>query len=431
MSRLIALARHRAVHVILAALMGAWATWPLLYDGLTPPDASIWGRRNGDVVMFHRGLEETPRLRDTLHWFTGPWIGCNPFWRPASSYGVWLMARTLGWKHHDRFQIVTALCYIAACIMLLVFAAELTGRPWLALVTVLLFTIGNVPPLNYWLRSPGIAGIRSWAYIPDVWLALCVLPALMLTWRGRIWGAVVLAAVAAMVKETGFVALVLVPLFYWWRRRRLHPALGVLAGLGAIMVTLKLVFVGPGWVLGSNLSLWRRMLLFLAPEPVVSIITGFLPWVIVGIGMALTVILRHSRPVRLLAIPVAVVLGIVIYQMLNRPEPSVLGGVAMTAVVDPVPLQHVSLGIALWIIFAWAGLRGPDRSLVMLLAIGYLALGLPATLAPQTGDRSYFTAWMLAATIKALCLWALPTAFGSHAHRRTESEAEAAPEVTQ
>ena len=305
MRRLLATARHRAVLVALAGLMGVWGGWHLFLSGLTPPDSSVWGRKNGDVVMFRRGLDQTPRLRDTLRWFTGNWIGCNPFWRPASSYGVWTMARTLGWEHHDRYEIVTALCYVGACVALLLFALELTGRPWLALVTVALYTIGQMWPLNRWLESPGAAGIGGWVYIPDIWLALCVLPALMFAWRGRVWWAVALALLAAMVKETGFVALVLVPLFYWWRQRRLHRAFWALAGVGAVMAAVKLLFVGPGWVLGSNLSLWRRVLMFVAPEPLVAIITGYLPWVIIGAGVAVTVILRRSRPVRLLAIPLS------------------------------------------------------------------------------------------------------------------------------
>ncbi len=431
MTRLLALARHRAVLIVLASLMGVWGGRELFLAGMTPPDSSVWGRANADVVMFRRGLSETPRLGDTLRWFTGNWIGCNPFWRPASSYGVWVMARTLGWEHHDRYEIVTAVSYVAACVLLLLFALELTGRPWPALATVALYTIGRVWPLNRWLDSPGVAGIGSWVYIPDIWLALCVLPALMLAWRGRLWWAVALALLAAMVKETGFVALVLVPLFYWWRWRRMHRAFWVLAGVGAAMAAVKLVFVGPGWVLGSNLSLWRRMLMFVAPEPVVAVITGYLPWVIIGAGVAITVILRRNRPARLLAIPLSLVAAIVAFHLLNRPEPSILGGVAMVAVLDSTIIYRLSLGVALWIILAWAGLRGADRSLIVLLAIGYLALGLPATLAPQTGERSYFTAWMLSATVKALCLWSLPAAFATTPHQSDPAEADSAEQAPQ
>jgi len=205
--------------------------------------------------------------------------------------------------------------------------------------------------------------------------------------------------------------------------------LWALAGSGAVMATVKLVFVGPGWVLGSNLALGRRMLMFVAPEPIGNIITGLLPWVLIGGGLALTVILRHSRPVRLLAIPLSLVAAIVAFQLLNRPEPSILGGVAMAAALDPPYLQRTSLGVALWIILAWAGLRGPDRSLIVLLVIGFLALGLPATFAPQTGDRSYFTAWMLSATVKALCLWSLPAAFMTARRGPTPADASASEEA--
>ena len=213
MSRVRALVRHRVVLIALTVLIGAWGARPLLIAGLTAPDSSVWGRGHGDVLMFRRGLDETPRLRDTLRWFTGYWIGCNPFWRPASSYGIWLMAHALGWEHHDRFEIVAAVCYIAACVALLLLALELTGRPGLALLAAALFAIGHVWPLGYWLTSRVVGGIVHWVFIPDIWLTLCVVPALALALRGRIWWALPLTLLAPMVKETGFVALLLVPLF--------------------------------------------------------------------------------------------------------------------------------------------------------------------------------------------------------------------------
>ncbi len=412
MSRLRAMARRRAVTVLLAALMGAWAAFPVLREGLTPPDSLVYAAKDCDVVMLKRGLDETPRLRDTLRWWTGNWIGCNPFWRPLSSYAFWLMHRTLGWEHHDRFGVITGLSHIAVSVLLLLLAMELTGRPLLALLAVGLCNVGPLPsPAAHWLHSPGIGGVQHWVYIPDIWLAMCVLPALLLAWRGRIWWAVLLAAVAAMFKETGFVAFPLVALFYWWRRRRLHPAFWALGLIAALFATVKLVYVGPGWVLGSNLSIWVRMFRFVAPEPLNCITAGFAPWVTVSVGLALTLIFRRSRWTRTLALPVAIVLAAAVYQLANRPEPALGGAVALVGVLEPSFLMGTTIGVALWLVLAWAGLRGAERSLIALLALGYLALGLPATIAPQTGARSLYTALLLSGSIKALCLWSLPAAF--------------------
>jgi len=409
--RLRHLVKRKWVLYLLAVAVGVWGARPMLVEGLSPPDASTFP--DCDVPMLKRGADQAPRLRDTHVWWHGNWICLNPFWRPLSSYGFWIMFRTLGFEHHDRFQVVAALGHVAVTVLLLAFTLELTRRRYLALLAVLLHNVRRLPwPVSLWMASVGIGALDHWKSVPDVWLALWVLPALMMAWRGSGWWATVFAALAAMTKETGFVAFPLVAVFYWWRWRRLHRFMWALGGIALVLTAVKLIFVGPGWVLGSNRSMWLRIARFVGPEPINIFTTGFAPWALIGVAIAMTVVLRRRRWLRALAVPVAVVLGAALFQILNRPEHALGGAVALAALLEPRFLLGSTMNVATWLVLAWAGLGGRDRSLIVLLALGFLALGLPATFAPQTGMRSFYTAWLLSTTVKALCLWSLPAAFG-------------------
>ncbi len=409
--------RRRSVLFSLAMLAAIWGARWAFRDGLTPPDRSLSAQEDCDVVMLKKGIDASPRLRDTGKWWTGYWIGCNPFWRPLSSYGFWLMWKVFGWEHHDRFVLVTAVCHVAACALLFLLVEGITGRSALALLSLVLLNVRI--PLRYLsllTSSPGLGGVSRWVYIPDVWLAMCVIPALLMAWRGRLWWAIVLASMAAMFKETGFMAFPLVILFYWWRWRRLHKAFWALAGVAALLATAKLVGVGPGWILGSNKYLWVRMFRFAAGRLVNTLTTPHFPWGIAGIGIAVSLIGWRNRWTRYGAIPAAIlVASLWVWWHAQGFGDQISLGVAFTAVMHWPYILGTGLACAVWLACAYAGVRGADRSLIILLVLGHLLVGLPATVAPQAGARSFYTASMLASAVSALCVWSLPALFVTRA----------------
>jgi hypothetical protein len=425
------LLRRRVVLFALAMLTAVWAArWPLR-EALTPPDASRYWQRDCDVVMLKKGIDASPRLRDTAKWWTGDWIVCTGYWRPLSSYAFWLMCKAFGWQCHDRFHLVTGLSHLGACALLFLLVEAVSGRPVLALLALVLLNVGiPLPYLDAMVASPGIGEAARWVCIPDVWLAMCMIPALLMAWRGRVGWAIVLASMAAMCKETGFMAYPLVILFYWWRWRRLHRAFWALAAVAATLATVKLIGVGPGWILGSNRSLWLRMFRWLAGYPLNVLASNHAPWGIVGVGIAVAAVGWRSRWTRYGAIPAAVLLASVVYWFCaGGAEAGMTGAVVLTGVLEWQLVATTGVHVALWLICAYAGLKGPDRALIVLLVLGYLAVVLPGTIAPQAGRRSFYMAWMLSSAVKALCVWSLPVAFvGSHALLLSAQSNGAAPE---
>jgi len=413
MNALKRMVRHRAVLLAVALVLGVVGAWTAFESGLTPPDVREQRPDEFDVDMLKKGLDRTPDFSDTFAWFTGEWIGCNPFWRPLSSYVFWTLHRTIGWEPHDDYEIVRGVCHVVVTGMLFWLIAVVTGRPLIGLIAVALANIAiPVIPLDRMYASFGVLPVRRWISMPDMWLAMATLPALWLAWEGRIWWAVPLAAAAAMLKETGFMVFPLVMLMYWWRHRRLHPAFIALIAIAGLFATLKLVYVGPGWILGSNRSIWVRMARFALPRPVNYMLTGSTPWTVMGIGVGVAIILWRRPWAALGTLAGAFVLSMLTYKytigiFFDKPGLDIaLAGVLERKLLRTTPQ------IALWTLAAWAGLRGPYRREVILLAIAHLVMGLPGTIAPQTGTRSFYSAMLFSSSVSAVCAWSLPLIFG-------------------
>ncbi len=393
-------------------LSGSGARFAIV-EGFTPPDRSRDAKTHCDVVMLKKGIDATPRLRDTAKWWTGYWIGCNPFWRPLSSYAFWGMYKTLGWEHQDRYEIVTAACHIAACALLFLLIEAVTGRTLAALIGVWFLNLRiPVKYLDRMTEAPGLAGVSHWIYLPDVWLALCVLPALLTAWRGRPWWALVFATLAAGFKETGFVTFPLVMVFYWWRWRRLDRSFIALIAVAGGLAAVRLIGVGPGWILGSNASMWMRMFRFACGYPLTMLTGAQAPWAVLGIGMAIAIIGWRSRWLRYGGPLAGLFLAALAYWSIVYARGELVSyTLSIVALMEWKYIIILSGRVALWIAVVYAGLRSPDRSLIFLFIVAYLVLGLPAKIAPQSGERSLYNAYMMSATAKALCLWWAPGLF--------------------
>ncbi|MEA3400968.1 MAG: hypothetical protein U9R79_06925 [Armatimonadota bacterium] len=420
---------RRPAIIAAAMLISGWNAGVVSSHALAVESAGAW-RDDCDIVMLRKGLDRTPRLRDTLQWFTGEWIGCNPFWRPLSSYGFWLMNRILGWGNFRAWTLVPAAFHVLVAVLLFLLVEGLTGRPLAGLAAVALNNIGSPGRLGDIYTSAGLRVVGKWIYFPDVWLAACVLPALLLAWRGRIWWALVLAVAAAMVKETGFMAFPLVGGIYWWRQRRWHSGLWILVAVAAGLAALRLVVVGPGWVLGSNRWVWLRIWRFVQCRPLNVITTGMAPWGLLGIGLGAAAITRRGPRVRAAMVIGGLVLAAGAFAIMKTAQGTRLGPAAgIAGLLEPTRV-FVVLGVAVWLVMAWAGLRGRYHEAMLILAIAYLAMGIPPTIAPQSGQRSLYTPWLLSAAISAICLWSLPAAFRRSASPRCAGADSDAPPAT-
>ena len=183
-------------------------------------------------------------------------------------------------------------------------------------------------------------------------------------------------------------------------------------GLGGCRAATKLLGVGPGWILGSNRSIWQRIFLFVAGYPLHVLHATHAGYALLGLGIAVSIIGWRNRWTRYGGVVCAVVLGTLInYFFFSEYETPAGMAVALTALLEPSCVIGVALRCAVWVVLAYAGLRGPQRSLVALFIIGYLLIGFPATIAPQTGLRSLYTAGLLFAAATALCVRSVPVVF--------------------
>jgi hypothetical protein len=201
-------------------------------------------------------------------------------------------------------------------------------------------------------------------------------------------------------------------LFYWWRQRKLHRAFWALIAIGAVMAAVKLITVGPGWILGSNRAIWLRIFRFVAPKPINYIVTAAAPWVVLGAGIAIAVILWRRPRLALGALAAGLMASVLTYSLtIGWPAGRPGLDIAFAGVLEERGLLKTVPMAAVWLIAAWAGFRGPDRGLIALLVIAHYVLGLPPKIAPQTGTRSLYTAQLLSSAVSALCLWSVPLLF--------------------
>jgi len=404
--------RRRAYLFALAMAMAAWggrnALWTALGVGRELPPL---GQEDGDETLIRQGLESAGGIRGTAQWWTGQWVQRLPYWRPLSSYGFWAMWKVFGWDHQRWWVLVHFVFHLGACALLFLLVEAMTGDPRVAALSVVAFT----PPLGahvlgHFFAQPAFLTVGEWKDCPDQWLAVCALGALLAAWRGRMTPAILLAALAAMFKETGFMVFPLVGAFYWYRHRRVPPSFLPLAGVAVALVAIKLHATGAGYVLGSNHSLWLRVARFSAGRPL-NLLTGPQAGIgLLAIGAAIAVICRNRPWVRYGALVGAVLVAIAVQRYMTAWGTGRVPGydVAMAQVLEPRFLSRVALPIMIWIVVAAAGMIGPWRGPALLFVLGHWLMGLPSTFAPQVGPHAYYTAWLLSSGATALCLWSLP-----------------------
>jgi len=290
-----------------------------------------------------------------------------------------------------------------------------TGRALAACLALILYNVGIPLGSISLVSASGLAYVGTWIYAPDVWLAMCVMPALWMAWRGKLGWAILFAAMAAGFKETGFVTFPLVMVFYAWPRRRWDKRFWVLIAVGALMAAIRMIGVGPGWILGSNRAIWWRMFRFAAGEPLNILVSLQAQTAILGIAVAVAIIGGRSRWLRYGSIPLGIgIASLVAWYAGVDDGVRIQYEVALCSVLDWHIMGNTVVRVATWVLAAYAGVRGPDRSLIALFLVGYYVLGLPSTIAPQTGMRSLYTALMMCSAIQALCIWAMVTAVVRH-----------------
>jgi hypothetical protein len=133
-----------------------------------------------DAILIHGGLLKAPRFLDTLHWWTGTWVGQVPFYRPLTSYLFWTEWKVFGerewlWMVPGLLAHVAATALFGSVIFRLAQRLAAPSSVWAAVVASWGFS-GYL--LNY--RSDVTEEVFNyWKNQPDSFAAICCFAALL------------------------------------------------------------------------------------------------------------------------------------------------------------------------------------------------------------------------------------------------------------
>jgi hypothetical protein len=144
--------------------------------------APSWLTGDVDTALIHRGLVQAPHLRDTVRWWTGPWVGQVPFYRPLTSYVFWFEWKTFG-NREWLYAFPTAAAHLLATVGFAALAFRLACRyrwGWpsgAAVVAAFLFS--GDPLFSPYRASVTVYVSMLWKNQPDALAAACCFFALV------------------------------------------------------------------------------------------------------------------------------------------------------------------------------------------------------------------------------------------------------------
>ncbi len=246
---------------------GVWGLSDVLRFARGFPDLSLKQGDPVDSVLIVHGLERATGLRQTLAWFTAPWVGWtghgsyNAFYRPLTSV-VWRLEYSVfGPRGLLGFMAVHAMLHLLVLLVALLFLRRLLGLR-IATVAVCLFAL-RVPDLWFGLPDNSTA-LFFWKDDPDLWCSLWYLAGAwcfveFLTTDCARWFVATVAcfAVALGFKEMAYSFPLFLLLLLWveGRMRERWRAVAAVATLAASAYVYRYwALGGGGFHVGSNHS---------------------------------------------------------------------------------------------------------------------------------------------------------------------------------
>lgn len=362
--------------------------------------------RECDWICINAGLDRIHCFRDTVRWWTGTWCGEVPFWRPLTSYVLWIMR--LLWPSEymlPRQMILIGLhvCFLSVAVL---FLQQVVSRRWITLATIWLFA-GRIPSR---VSSVGDALLDP-KNVPEPLVGMAVLISLLLLAHGRWKLSLVVAVIGVGFKELGFSTWLLAPVILAWKHRahlgspgravylldriryNLVAMLSWLAALLALGIVHYLA-VGYGYTMGANVFWYRRMLMFFGGPPASLIAIGDGAVLVTAILIAASII---SLPKTRLLVAFAGVFC------------SLLIGVALDALivrttldVSLVRMLEIRIGslvyMVLWMLIAWET-RREWRIASLGLVLAFLS-AIPTWMVSQATEHSrYLSSFFLDVTV--------------------------------
>ena len=205
-----------------AAIIVATSVLVMAYLALVPyidhPTRDL--SKDIDWSYLNRGLDQIHRFRDTGRWWTGTWCGVVPFWRPLTSYVFW--GERLLWPKEFLLprQIILVVLHLVFVAMAGYLTWRLTGRRWLALLSMWLFAGFRPFPITSFF------GYNFAVYdllldpknVTDPLSGIAMIASLIFLVNGSWLASLALAMVSVGFKETGFMTWPIAALTVLWIR---------------------------------------------------------------------------------------------------------------------------------------------------------------------------------------------------------------------
>ena len=412
MRRNLSTAAFPAAMILVVAGVLAWA-WLATSLYIANPVVSLsddWGYLNG-------GLDKVHSFRDTARWWTGTWCGEVPFWRPLTSYVFWV--ERLLWPKEFMLprQIVSVVLHLLFVALGGFLTWRLTGRRWLALLTVWLFAGLRPYPIGSFFSNLAPVGdvLSDPKNIPDPVVGIAIMASLLLLIRGRWIASLAAAMISVGFKELGLTTwpLALVVLAWMNRKRitgldylivsfkknRLPVAVWSIALAG--MVLVHFLAVGYGYNCGSNRAwFWRAAVYFGGPPGAELVLRNVMPVFVASLLFASMVSLRRMNfIIKALALMASFGLGVLLDSLLQR----VSLEVSLVRVLS-YSLELKTILICLfWLLIAWEA-RHDWQTIAVGMSLCFLA-ALPSWMVAQAREHTQYVAtfFMEIAVAAALC----------------------------
>jgi len=258
------LRRRRAV--AWCAALAAVALVAVLYQastlaaGDTPTAQRQFREGDWDTALILGGLEGAPHFADTLKWWSGPWVGQVPFWRPGVSLLYWVEWKLFG-RDFRFWALVSVLLAVALAAAVMWGLEPLLGADGALTAVLVAFSVVVTP----WMRVPLLGTVLlAWKHQADELVGIGVMLGLGFTARGKPVVGLIPVALACVVKENGFFGFALLPVvagWLLWRREANHRLWRVAAwtlGSALPLLVWRYLAVGVGFHMGTNDFWWRR-----------------------------------------------------------------------------------------------------------------------------------------------------------------------------